>query len=422
LSVTGVSTFAAGTVSAPSITTTGDTNTGIFFPAADTIAFAEGGLEAMRIDSGTRLLLGTSVSRSVGAVGQAKFQIEGVDFNSSSQSIVNNQNNDQPAYLTLGKSRGGTIGNNTIVQSGDAIGNIDFAVANGVNINSYGARISVISTATPSSTSVPCAILFSTTPSNATSPLERLRISSAGDVGIGTVTPTGVGSGYRNLVVVGSAGANLDLSDSSGNVRGTISTDNTGGNALFIDTRTNSPIVFRTGASTTERVRIPSAGGLQVVNSISVGNVAPSASGAGITFPATQSASTDANTLDDYEEGTWTPSVGGNATYTDRSGQYTKIGNTVFIQGYVKINTIGTGSSAVISGLPFGSAKGTGEYSISFNKTESLSTSVVSIALRTSGLELYANYRTASSASSTINGSYITSGTEVQFSGSYLVA
>jgi hypothetical protein len=52
--------FAAGTVSAPSITTTGDTNTGIFFPAADTIAFTEGGAEAMRIDSSGNLLVGTT--------------------------------------------------------------------------------------------------------------------------------------------------------------------------------------------------------------------------------------------------------------------------------------------------------------------------------------------------------------------------
>jgi hypothetical protein len=43
--------FADGTAAAPSITNDGDTNTGIFFPAADTIAFAEGGVEAMRIDS-----------------------------------------------------------------------------------------------------------------------------------------------------------------------------------------------------------------------------------------------------------------------------------------------------------------------------------------------------------------------------------
>jgi len=51
LGVTGVATFSAGTAALPAITTTGDTNTGIFFPAADTIAFAKGGAEAMRIDS-----------------------------------------------------------------------------------------------------------------------------------------------------------------------------------------------------------------------------------------------------------------------------------------------------------------------------------------------------------------------------------
>ena len=55
--LTGVATFAAGTDAAPAITTTGDTNTGIFFPAADTIAFTEGGAESMRIDSSGNLLV-----------------------------------------------------------------------------------------------------------------------------------------------------------------------------------------------------------------------------------------------------------------------------------------------------------------------------------------------------------------------------
>jgi hypothetical protein len=58
LEATGVTTVSAGTVSAPAITTTGDTNTGIFFPAADNMAFTEGGVEVFRIDSNGRLGLG----------------------------------------------------------------------------------------------------------------------------------------------------------------------------------------------------------------------------------------------------------------------------------------------------------------------------------------------------------------------------
>ena len=77
------------------------------------------------------------------------------------------------------------------------------------------------------------------------------------------------------------------------------------------------------------------------------------ASGGQIAFPATQSASADANTLDDYEEGTWTPAVGGTATYTTQTGIYTKIGRVVFIQCVLTINVIGTGSTNTISGLPF---------------------------------------------------------------------
>jgi len=89
-------------------------------------------------------------------------------------------------------------------------------------------------------------------------------------------------------------------------------------------------------------------------STIGVGGATPSTSGAGITFPATQSASSDANTLDDYEEGTWTPSVGGTATYDGLTyGRYTKIGNVVTCQFRIAITLIGTGSTTTISGLPF---------------------------------------------------------------------
>jgi hypothetical protein len=86
---------------------------------------------------------------------------------------------------------------------------------------------------------------------------------------------------------------------------------------------------------------------------IGVGGATPSTSGSGITFPATQSGSTDANTLDDYEEGTWTPTLGGTATYSIASGKYTRIGNSVFVQGIMTVVLIGTGSTTTISGLPF---------------------------------------------------------------------
>ena len=58
----------------------------------------------------------------------------------------------------------------------------------------------------------------------------------------------------------------------------------------------------------------------------------------GIKFPSTQIASSDVNTLDDYEEGTWTPVISGvttGFTYTS-SGFYTKIGKVVFVGGYIK--------------------------------------------------------------------------------------
>ncbi len=54
--------FVAGTAALPAITTTGDTNTGIFFPAADTIAFAEGGAEVVRINSNGLILFNTTSS------------------------------------------------------------------------------------------------------------------------------------------------------------------------------------------------------------------------------------------------------------------------------------------------------------------------------------------------------------------------
>lgn len=89
--ITGQATFAAGTAASPAITTAGDTNTGVFFPAADTIALVEGGTEVMRITSAGDVGIGTTspdgnlhiyenASASLIRVTSSTTGIAGIDF------------------------------------------------------------------------------------------------------------------------------------------------------------------------------------------------------------------------------------------------------------------------------------------------------------------------------------------------------
>ena len=107
-------------------------------------------------------------------------------------------------------------------------------------------------------------------------------------------------------------------------------------------------------------------------NLSNVGTVA--LDGGQIAFPATQVASGDANTLDDYEEGTWTPTIGDgtrNGTsesqaYSVQIGRYTKIGQQVFFTCTVTISDLGTmttSEQAAILGLPFASENTSNSYS-----------------------------------------------------------
>jgi hypothetical protein len=87
---------------------------------------------------------------------------------------------------------------------------------------------------------------------------------------------------------------------------------------------------------------------------IGVGDATPSTSGSGISFPATQSASSNVNTLDDYEEGTWTPtSSTGGWTFSIDDAQYVKIGKQVSVWASISNTGSGNGSQIVIGGLPF---------------------------------------------------------------------
>ena len=124
---------------------------------------------------------------------------------------------------------------------------------------------------------------------------------------------------------------------------------------------------------------------------------ATSQTGTGITFPATQSASSDANTLDDYEEGTWTPTPDGNFTYTDSvfTGNYTKIGRLVNVNMRIVTTTgnVAWISGASVTGLPFTAATNrAGSWSNIANFTEGgfsgvQSTSITMITARTASAD-----------------------------------
>jgi hypothetical protein len=141
-----------------------------------------------------------------------------------------------------------------------------------------------------------------------------------------------------------------------------ISTPGTDGTWVAIQTKTNTNLYLSKASSYTDAslmtayVNGTTIGGLRVT----AGDTAMNLYGmSGITFPATQIASADANTLDDYEEGTWTPVITGSTstgscTYTAQTGTYTKIGRFVYFAFDLQASSTPSGTGILfIAGLPF---------------------------------------------------------------------
>jgi hypothetical protein len=197
--------FPAGTVSAPSITTAGDTNTGIYFPAADTIAFTEGGVEGMRLNSAGNVGIGTATLA-------ARLTINGGAGTAQTRFEVNT----------------------TEVQE----------VATNAAQNAYANRLADAAQHVWKISSV-----------------EAMRLNASGNVGIGTNSPT------RALTVFTTAATDNNLLLRSGAANAYLcfadvgTTDQTGLSVRIGSSGNN--LVFNTGG-TTERMRITSTGNVGI--------------------------------------------------------------------------------------------------------------------------------------------------------------
>jgi len=144
--------------------------------------------------------------------------------------------------------------------------------------------------------------------------------------------------------------------------------------------------------------------------------------GTGITFPATQSASSNANTLDDYEEGTWTPSLGGTTTYYNngQTGTYTKIGRVVTFKGLLYILSIGTGSTTQITGFPFVIAVNGGAVCATPHYSGS-ATSIASANMNMATSTLYVYSNVGNTTSNQTANAFFQTNTYLEFSGTFEV-
>lgn len=126
-----------------------------------------------------------------------------------------------------------------------------------------------------------------------------------------------------------------------------------------------------------------------------------------VKFPSTQNPSSDANTLDDYEENSWTPlltvSGGGTATYSNQGGFYIKVGRLVFATFDITLSGTGTLAGALsVGGLPFtvnNSANSRATNILSFSNLTTATTNVFAVAVENTTT---AALRTAAGAVTTV--------------------
>jgi hypothetical protein len=225
---TGRTSFPLGTAALPALYPGADTNTGMWSPAADTLAWSTNGVERTRIDSSGRLLVGTSSytagnSYSIG-------QLLNVAADNAGQGIqLQTFSNDQFAVaIDFFKSRSATVGTRTIPNNGDALGSLIFNAWDGATVRQAASIVAQVD-GTPGANDMPGRLVFSVTADGASSPTERLRITNAGvlqvadagNITVGTTTGTKIGTattqklGFYNATPVVQPAAVADATDAA---------------------------------------------------------------------------------------------------------------------------------------------------------------------------------------------------------------
>ena len=382
LDVAGVGTFRNDVNIPDKIIHLGDTNTAIRFPAADTITAETGGSEALRIDSGGRLLLGTTTEGHAAA------------------DDLTIENTAADMGLTL---RSGTSNQGAIYFSDGTSGDDEYRGI--INYNHANDALSVYTNAT-----------------------EKIRIATDGRITVGT---TVVGHGDADALTIATTGGYTGITLRSDTDQGgaIYFSDATSGTAqydgFFYYNQNLRKMVF--GTAQTNAMSIDSSGNIDAV----IGNIVMATSGKGISFAATGGPNNGSGTselLDDYEEGTFTPayamsSGGHNITYATQQGNYTKIGDTVSIEIYITINGINANGSGslYVTGLPFTKTGRYGGMNISY--PHGLNNNEITHALvdvNSTNLYLY-NFDGSSVTNATVAGSF-TVNTQMMFNGTYLAA
>jgi len=233
LSATGVATFSAGTAALPAITTTGDTNTGIFFPAADTIAFSEGGTEAMRIDSSGNLGLGATPSAWI----------------STGKAI------DIAGFGSVAQTSSGSFSTNFNCYQNSA-GNWIYKTTN--QASQY--QVGLAGTAAHAWYTAP-----SGTAGNAITFTQAMTLDASGNLGLGTTTPSVRLEVTGGHVLVGNSVANNQLTVSRTGANASSFSIQAYTDAVSLSyTYTNQGLKFYDATASAERIRISAAGGFSV--------------------------------------------------------------------------------------------------------------------------------------------------------------